>query len=158
MNFDVTPLVFNIQIVDTRNPYLSTATDSALEKPLTLRSRDGRKGPAMLIAIGAFLGGIAGAPLLMNENILGFFGVLPGSLLAGIAYRLRSANWPVDPTACYRRYRYATLAVVPVPLLTAMVTGMRAQGLGITILAFVIGMSVALGILVSGDRRSGTVE
>jgi hypothetical protein len=152
----VTPLNHN-PIVNDSNPYKATHLDTLLEKPLPLKTRDRRQGPAIFIAIGALIGGIAGAPLLRNENLLGFLGVLPGCLIAGFIYRLRSSNWPVDETAYYRRYGYAILVTVLLPLMTAISTGMRGQGREMTILALVIGISIATGILVSGDRRSGTV-
>jgi len=43
------------------------------------------------------------------------------------------------------------------PLMAAMLVGLRGQGLAMTIAALWIGLSVAAGILVSGDRRTGDV-
>ena len=81
--------------------------------------------------------------------------VIPGAVLGGLAYRSDSKrrNMPVDATATGRRYTYAVLALLVPTAITALGTGMRAQGVPMTLLAFLIGGAVALGILVSGDRR-----
>lgn len=103
------------------------------------------------------IGGILGLPLLAHENALGFLGVFLGSILGGLYFRLRSSNCPIDPTARQRRFGYAALSVLLLPALTAVSTGMRGQGLHMTLLALWIGGSIATGILLSSDRRSGDV-
>ncbi len=139
--------------VNTENPYAPLRSVQDNERLITDGNHVRRKGPALTIALGAFLGGLAASPLLLQENPLGFLGVLPGSIVAGFYYRLRSSHWQIDPKVRIRRYGYAILACGPVPLITAVVTGMRSQGFAISILAFTIGASVAVAILISGDRR-----
>jgi len=77
-----------------------------------------------------------------------------GSLAGGLYYRFRSAGWPVDPNAHHRRFGFAIVSTILPPSLTALATGMRGQGVSMTILMALIGLSVATGVLVSGDRRS----
>lgn len=52
---------------------------------------------------------------------------------------------------------YAAIAFTSLPTLVGVTTGMRAQGLTMTIGAAMIGAAIALGILVSGDRRPNRV-
>ena len=85
---------------------------------------------------------------------MGFLGSMPGAIAGAIYYRFRSSKWPINPTAKRRRYTYALIATLALPLITASVTGMRAQGFTMTILALWVGASVGIGILLSGDRRS----
>jgi len=103
------------------------------------------------------VGGLSGVPLLIDENAIGFLGVLPGAILGGLYFRVRSSAWPVDPTARKRRYAYAVLGALLFPAVVAIVTGMRGQGITMAILALFMGLSIAAGILASGDRRSGDV-
>ena len=139
------------------NPYSPPQTQSQLVEPTKLAIRDHRRGPAVPIVIGTMVGGLSGIPLLVHENALGFVGLLPGALLGGLYFRVRSSNWPVDPTAQKRRYGYAILTTLSFPAVAAILTGMRGQGFAMTVLALWIGMSIAAGILISGDRRSGSV-
>ena len=139
------------------NPYSPPQTESQLVEPTKLAIRDHRRGPAVPIVIGTMVGGLSGVPLLVDENALGFLGVLPGAILGGLYFRVRSSNWPVDATAQKRRYGYAILTTLLFPAVAAILTGMRGQGLAMTVLALLMGVSIAAGILISGDRRSGSV-
>lgn len=135
------------------NPYESPKN---LTKSSRGKRRGGvgrRRGPAMVIAFSALIGGVVGMPLLANEGTLGFLTVVPGALLGGLFYRLRSRNWPIDPTARARRLGCAVIATVGPPGLIGASTGLRAQGLGMTLIGLVIGAAFAAGILISGDRR-----
>lgn len=136
------------------NPYSPPQTQSQLVGPTKLAKRDHRCGPAVPIVVGTMVGGLSGVPLLIHENALGFLGLLPGAILGGLYYRARSSNWPVDPTAQKRRYGYAILTTLLFPAVAAALTGMRGQGLAMTVLALLMGVSIAAGILISGDRRS----
>lgn len=112
-----------------------------------------RSGPAMYIAFFALIGGVVGIPLLANERAIGFLTVVPGALLGGLFYRFRSRNWPIDPAARARRLGYALIVTIVPPGLIVAVAGLRAQGLGMTLVGLVIGAALAAGILISGDRR-----
>ncbi|WP_345687704.1 hypothetical protein [Novipirellula caenicola] len=107
-----------------------------------------------MIAASALLGALAGLPLLMLDQLIGFFGVFPGALLGGFAYRFASSSLPIDPTAHVRRYKYAAISFATLPIISAFGTGMRGQGFHMTIGAALIGFAIALGILISGDRRA----
>ena len=113
-----------------------------------------KRGPAIVIASAAFLGGIAGLPFLVNENPIGLLGVLLGAVVGGVAFRVASRSLAIDPTARMRRYKFAFVSVVTLPTISAIGTGLQGQGLQMTIGALLIGTAFALGILVSGDRRA----
>ena len=138
-------------------PYASPETQSQIVEPATLTKRVRRRGPAIPIAVGTTIGGVLGLPLLIHKNAFGLVGMFLGSALGGLYFRFRSSNWPTDPTARRRRYGYAMLTTLLFPTVPAISTGMRGQGLAMTVLALLIGLSIATGILLSGDRRSGDV-
>lgn len=110
-------------------------------------------GPAIYIAVFALLGAVAALPLLAGHGAVGFWTVVPGALFGGLVYRIRSRTWPIDPNARARRFGYALAVIVVLPGLIGAVAGLRAQGLGMTLLGLVIGAALAVGILISGDRR-----
>lgn len=138
---------------ETLNPYESPKSAT---KASTVNRKAGfgrRSGPAMYIAFFALIGGAAGIPLLASERAIGLVTVVPGALFGGLVYRIRSRNWPIDPTARARRFGYALAVTVVPPGLIGAVVGLRAQGLGMTLVGLVIGAALAAGILISGDRR-----
>lgn len=139
------------------SPFPPPQTQSQILGRTKLAKRDHRPGPAVPIAVGTLVGGLFGVPLLTHENEFGFLGVLPGAILGELYFRVRSSNRPLDPTARKRRYGYAILTTLLFPAVAAVMTGMRGQGLEMTVLALLIGLSIAAGILISGDRRSGGV-
>lgn len=132
------------------------------ESPRTLpEARDGNPtarpvrglGPAIDIASCAFLGGLVGVLLLMHDQSIGLLSVVPGAILGGLCYRLRSRHWPVDPRARARRFGYALAVVVIIPGSIAAGSGIRGQGLMMIALGLIVGLALAAGILISGDRR-----
>lgn len=137
------------------NPYDPPRTTSSADvRPMATRVFAPNRGPAIVIAVSALLGALAGLPLLMHDQLIGFFGIFPGALFGGIAYRIASASLAIDPTARTRRYKYAVISFATLPAMSALGTGMRGQGFHMTIGAALIGFAIALGILVSGDRRA----
>lgn len=135
------------------NPYTPPQTPTHVADPSKPARHRHRYGPAVPIAFGIMIGGLSGIPLLIQENALGFLGILPGAILGGLYFRVRSSKRPVDATAKLRRYGYATLTTLLFPVVAAFVTGMRGLGFTMTVLALLMGVSVAAGILISGDRR-----
>ncbi len=127
-------------------------------RPITKRLFAPKRGPAIVIATAALLGAVGGLPLLMNEHVIGLFGVVLGALCGGLVYRIASATLPIDPTARSRRYKFAMFSLATLPAVAVIGTGMQGQGLQMTIGAFVIGSAIAIGILVSGDRRAQNVR
>lgn len=50
--------------------------------------------------------------------------------------------------------KYAILSALLLPVAMVLLTGLRAQGFQITLLALFVSVSLATEILLSGDRRS----
>ena len=113
-----------------------------------------KRGPAIVIAVSALIGAVAGLPLLINDQLIGFFTVFPGAVVGGIVFRIASSSLPIDPAAKLRRYKYAAISFITLPLLSLLGTEMQGQGFHMTIGGAMIGLAIALGILVSGDRRA----
>ena len=135
------------------NPYESPKTLTEACNGNRQAGHARRIGPAIYIAFFALLGVVAGVPLLASQGAVGFLTVVPGALFGGLVYRIRSRTWPIDPNARARRFGYALAVTVVLPGLIGAVAGLRAQGLGMTLLGLVIGAALAAGILISGDRR-----
>jgi hypothetical protein len=90
-----------------------------------------------------------GFPSLFFRNLIGFAFILGGGLLGGLYFRWRASSWPVAPSIRYKRFTFATLAA-GIPAAFAMLPMER----GPRVLFAVVGLSLSLGILVSGDRRA----
>lgn len=138
---------------ETVNPYEPPKTVTEVCSGNRPAGHAGRIGPAIYIAFFALLGAVAGVPLLASHGAVGFLTVVPGALFGGLVYRIRSRTWPIDPNARARRLSYALAVTVVLPGLIGAVAGLRAQGLGMTLLGLVIGAGLGAGILISGDRR-----
>jgi hypothetical protein len=117
----------------------------------------------MFLASGGLLGALAAIPLVVaipisaDPNPLGYLIVLLGVPIGGLAYRIRSRNYPLDDGARSRLVRYCALPLL-LPALIAILTGMRAQGFMMTIVGFVIALSIIFGILLAGSRRQRSGE
>lgn len=117
-----------------------------------------RRGPALYLALGGLVGAIAGTliivatPMHADLNPVAYLLILTGVPVGGLAYRVRSSRWPVDPSVRSRQLR-ASAATLLLPTAIGVLTGMRAQGLGMTIVGALIALSLVLGIFVSGRRR-----
>ncbi|PAY15318.1 hypothetical protein CKO51_32435 [Rhodopirellula sp. SM50] len=149
-----------ITAIDSQqNPYEPPdPVSDADARPMSSRLFAPKRGPAIVIVSSALLGALAGIPLLMLGQLAGFFGVFPGALFGGFAYLFASSSLPIDPTARARRYKYSAIACGALPALSALGTGMRGQGFHMTIGAALIGFAIALGILISGDRRAAPMR
>lgn len=134
------------------NPYEPSELDSSI-KDLTQGSIRAKRGPTLYIAGFGLLGGVASFPLLAMQNVLGFGLVLLGSPIGGIVYRVRSQRWPHYPAIPSKQFLYASLAVALPPAILFLLIGRSGQGIGLTIIALTVGISVASGILISGPRR-----
>lgn len=140
----------------TEKPCKSPHAEAECPSSATLGKRHHRHGPAIPIALCTVIGGLCGIPLLYAENPIGILTVLPGAIAGAIYYRCRSSKWPIDPAAKRRRYTYAAISTLALPLLAVCAMGMRGQGLPITIGALLLGASIGISILLSGDRRPGS--
>lgn len=134
------------------NPYESPKTPP--EAPEDVPDVPRRGGPAIYIALGG-LAGVFAAPLLfwMSETLYGVWMVIPGTLAGGLTYRLRSRNWPLDPTARARRLGYAVTVTLLPPGFFLLTAGLQGQGPGFVLLGLFVGVALAAGILICGDRR-----
>jgi hypothetical protein len=138
--------------MDDINPYASRSYVGSARDERTAPTL--AYGPVIPIAIGLLLGGVSGVPFLMiySDNLAGFLTLVPGAILGGLFYR----HFDVDIRARYKGFINALMAFMIPTTVVAMMTGLRAQGLAITILAGIMGGSFALGILAAGSRRPQT--
>lgn len=142
------------KIVLETNPYSPPLEDpESSDTPQPRGILNPKRGPAVSICLGALLGLFAGVPLLFARLPIGFLGFMPGAILGGLMYRYASRHLPVDPQAHSRRWLFAGISLFILPITAGILTGMRGQGLHMTIGALLIGLAIAVGILVSGDRR-----
>ncbi len=122
-----------------------------------------RRGPALFLATGGLLGALAAIPLVVaipisaDPNPLGYVFVLLGVPIGGLAYRVRSRNYPPDADARSRLLRYLALPLLLAASI-AILTGMRAQGFMMTIVGFAIALSLIFGIILAGSRRQRSGE
>ena len=134
----------------TSNPYAPPTAEIAQPNEATARVR---RGPALYIAGFGLLGGFGAIPFLALQNPTGFALVLVGCIVGGMIYRLRSRNWPHDPTIYKRQVQYSGLAVVLPPAVLFLFAGPNGQGPAIVMIGLIVGVSVACGIFISGTRR-----
>ncbi|MCC9641587.1 hypothetical protein LOC71_04825 [Rhodopirellula sp. JC740] len=133
-----------------------------------------KRGPALYLVAGAILSAICVAPLhallaLDAFNIVRFNNLFPvaaacafvlfGMPVGGIVYRVRSRNWPIDPSVLSRQLWMAT-ATLAFPLVTLAFTlplaelpSNRDRAMLLAMFAFFLAASMAAGILLAGTRR-----
>ncbi|NND96291.1 MAG: hypothetical protein HKN47_03050 [Pirellulaceae bacterium] len=135
--------------------------------PLAARILAPTRGPMVVVAVGIVLGAIAGFPLLVNEQSIGYFTMIPGSIVGGLMYRRFSASFPKDPATGYRRLFYGVYAIVVfaillsvlgMPGLTTRAAKVLGRWMGATMLFAVISSTIAAGLAVSGNRRRRSVK
>ena len=140
-----------------KNPYAPPTADARLANSQAVRVR--RRGPSLYLAVGCLAGiGLAVAlDSVASPHIdLGFPAIilcLIGMPLGGAVYRFRSRKWNYDKSANSRIIRYSLYSMA-LPAITAILTGMRAQGMKMTILCGAISISFATGALLAGSRRN----
>ena len=137
------------------SPPSSAETDSGGEF-----TRGSKKGPAIYIVLAAigvtFVFALSLPKLLTDFQPVGFAIPVIGCLIGAVIYRIRSRQWPVDPTAKARIVKYSLIACVTPPGVMFVITGGgRAQGAAMVLVCLTVGMSVAVGIILSGRRRHG---
>ena len=136
------------------NPYIPPTFSS----PQTTATN--HRGPLIYFAIAGIAGAALAIPLIVprslavedDPNPIGYLLILICVPVGGMVYRFRSRKWPIDVTVLQRQ-RKACLATLLLPLTIAILTGMRAQGLHMTILSAMVSLILMAGILVSGQRR-----
>lgn len=143
------------------NPYESPPPHRLADQPDPRQpgiwQRGSKRGPALYIVVIGMLFGVLGSHLLASFNSLGLAMPLLGCMLGGLIYRLRSANWPIDPTARKRQLAYAVSVQILVPAALLLVADPSSQvGVRVIIIGAIVGFSVAIGALVSGVRRDGS--
>ncbi len=142
------------------NPYEPPTTIG--HEPKTEHSGHNHCGPLLYLAFGGLIGAAAAIPLVAaipitaDPNPLGYLFALLGVPLGGIIYRLQSRPWPIDQTVRARQIR-ASLSTLLLPGAIAFMTGMRAQGTGLTLVGTMVSASVVVGIFAAGRRRDRNV-
>lgn len=144
-------------------PYSPTISVAAQE---TLKTRAKQhRGPLLYFALGGILGAASAIPLVVpkslavedDPNPIGYLLILFSFPVGGLIYRIRSRRWPIDGTVRQRQV-VACCATLLLPIAVAFLTGMRAQGLGMTLLSGIVSMVLMAGIFLSGQRRGRNME
>lgn len=141
------------------NPYSPPIKRAEQMRSQTMATQN--RGPLLYFAFAGIIGAALAIPLIVprslaftdDANPIGYLVILFSFPVGGLIYRIRSRNWPMDETV-RQRQRTACFATLLLPLTVAILTGMRAQGLHMTILCGIVSMVLMAGILVSGKRRS----
>ncbi len=150
----------NGQIYDEiRRPesiYVSTPTGGRELQSAGQFVRRHRNGPAIYIVLCGLLAGFASSLYLMRFDLAGFSFVSAGCTVGAIVYRVRSRNWPIDPTVFRRQFIYSLAAVTVPQIIFFVIVSIRAQGAGMAVTAGIsVGLPVAISIFLSGNRRDG---
>ena len=122
--------------------------------------RGSKTGPALYITLAALAVPIMFATtarrIFSNFEPAGFTTPMIGCVVGALIYRFRSRAWPVDPSAKNRILKFSAIAILTPPaIMVAITRGGRGQGFGMVIICLIVGVSVAVGIVVSGTRRDG---
>lgn len=141
------------------NPYLPPVNGAAQDSSTTKAMQ--HRGPLLYFALAGIIGAALATPLTVpkslaakdDPNPVGYLLILIGFPVGGLVYRFRSRKWPIDATV-RQRQRTACFATLLLPLTVAILTGMRAQGLHMTVLAGIVSLVLVAAILVSGQRRN----
>ena len=142
----------------TSNPYAPPTEATALPSIRHDSPSEFRRGPAWYIAFAGLAGGFASIPILILQNAMGFVMVPVGCVIGGLIFRIRSHQWPHDPTVRSRQLIYSALAMVLPPTALLFLAGPYGQGPAVIMIGAIVGASVACGIFASGTRRFGLTE
>ena len=155
--------------MNEHNPYASPGSPpSTIDAVSGKFVRGSKKGPALYIVLSAISVTFALALSLqhvvngvwLNEiEPIGLFLPTIGCIAGAVIYRIRSRVWPIDPSAKARMIKYSLIACVTPPGLVFVITaGGRGQGAAMVLICLLVGMSVAAGIILAGQRRDGTIS
>lgn len=122
------------------------------------------RGPLLYLTLAGIIAVILAIPLIFPRSIavkddpnpIGYLLILVSIPVGGFAYRVRSRKWPIDSTVKNRQIT-ACFATLLLPLAVAILTGMRGQGLHMTVLSGVVSLILMSAIIISGQRRGRTV-
>ncbi|WP_234952449.1 hypothetical protein [Rhodopirellula baltica] len=137
----------------TDNPY-APPTETETVRPVSHGANsEFRRGPAWYIIFSALAGAFASVPFLTHVPAIGLATLLIGCVVGGLIFRIRSRNWPHDPSVRSRQMLYSLIAISFPPMGLFLLAGHNAQGIGIILLGALVGAFIACGIFVSGTRR-----
>ena len=145
------------------NPYLPPS-DVDSRTPVA-RATKNHRGPLLYFAVAGIIAAVMAIPLIVprslavkdDPNPIGYLLILISFPVGGLVYRLRSRGWPIDINVRNRQIT-ACCATLLLPLAVALLTGMRGQGLDMTILSGLVSLILMSGILISGRRRNTSNE
>ena len=144
------------------NPYSPPAGDSAQASLVPIAKQ--HRGPLIYFAVAGIIAAVAASPLIIprsmdvkdDPNPIGYLLILISFPVGGVIYRLRSRNWPVDDTVRQRQI-IACVATLLLPITASLLTGMRGQGIDMTILSGFVSLILMSGIFVAGKRRGRNI-
>ena len=119
------------------------------------------RGPLLYFAVAGLVGVMLAIPLIVprslsvrdDPNPLGYLIILCSFPMGGLVFRIRSRNWPHDPSVSHRQW-YACLATLLLPCTVALTTRMVGQWLHMTVLAAAVSLILSSAILLAGRRRA----
>jgi peptidoglycan/LPS O-acetylase OafA/YrhL len=140
------------------DPY-TPPNDLDSHEPVPHKTRE-RWGPLLYFAIAGVIAVFLAIPPLVPKSIAvkddpntpGYVLVLLSFPAGGLVYRIRSRKWPIDRSVRKRQIT-AICAILLLPIAAALLTGMRGQGLHITVLSGIVSLVFMASVLISGTRR-----
>ncbi len=92
-------------------------------------------------------------PFFAHQSAVGVAMIPAGCVIGGFIFRIRSHQWPHDPTVRKRQLIYSALSIILPPTALFFLAGPYGQGPAIMMIGAIVGASVAGGIFASGTRR-----
>lgn len=144
---------------DEENPY--RPLEEMRVEPLAVHAGKQHRGPILYFAVAGICAAMLAFPFLIpgswvvqdDLNPIGLLLVLVSVPAGGLVYRWRSRQWPIDRSVRKRQIA-ACFSTLLLPAVVAFLTGLRGQGLDMTVLSGVVSLVLMSGILISGTRRS----
>ena len=110
------------------------------------------RGPALIITMGFVIGVMFTAMTFSSNPLLGLTLMAASTVIAGLAYRRSTQNFPHKSGIRLKQVFFSSLAFLP--LFTSIgLKGTHSSNAGFITLLFAIGASIAAGIFASGTRR-----
>ncbi len=108
----------------------------------------------LFIAVGAFLGMFAGAPLLLKENEIGFLTIFPGAVVGGLSFRLLQALTRTKTTVRTAAFPWMILAGLAIAAIAAICIAHISKGHAVVMIITIVCLSIVAGYYAAGDGQA----